>query len=271
MNIYGNKIVQWAIWKLLVKNPEFRLWLTKLFVRDTNAYVEIAGSKIYANTINEIGYIRAAKNADSNIVFRDEMAAIINIALIISPQDTFIDIGANVGLYSSIIGRLQQVYPGMKFYAFEANPETGEKLKRTLLDKNTTVEIWGLSDSEKTIPFAKGAVSGVFGALTNASYNQNSNWIVNISTRRLDSFTLDGQSMILKIDVEGHEWEVLQGASNFFNENRIKAVYLDGYNDERIPSFLNDYGFVAFDGRSLSNTPNQSYSMLYINKKWLAN
>ncbi|AUD01423.1 FkbM family methyltransferase [Spirosoma pollinicola] len=270
MNIYSNKIISKIIWKLFINKPKFRLWLTKLLIRDKNAYIEIAGSKIYANTITEIGYVRAAKNANSNIVFRDEIASIINIALIISPQDTFIDIGANVGLYSSIISRLQYVYPNIKFYAFEANPETGEKLKRTLLDKNANIEILGLSDSEKVIPFAKGAVSGVFGALINASHNQNSNWIVNISTRRLDSFALDGHSMILKIDVEGHEWEVLQGASKFFDETRIKAIYLDGYDDERVPSFLSDYGFVAFDGRSMSNAPTQYHSVLYINEKWLA-
>lgn len=270
MNIYNNKITGWLVWKLFIENPRFRLWTTKLFIRDTNTHIDIAGSKIYANTINEIGYIRAAKNANSNVVFRDEMASIINICLIISPQDTFIDIGANVGLYSSIVSRLQHVYPRMKFYAFEANPETGERLKKTLLDKNTTIEILGLSDSERVIPFAKGAVSGVFGASTDAYNNRNPDWVVNISTRRLDSFALDGDSMIMKIDVEGHEWEVLQGASKFFDENRIKAVYLDGYKDERIPSFLSDYGFVAFDGRSLSTTPNQSFSMLFINKKWLA-
>jgi FkbM family methyltransferase len=243
--------------------------ITKLFVRDTNKVIEIAGSKVNVNTISEIGYVRAATISTSNIVFRDEIASLICVALILEPQDTFVDIGANVGLYSSVIGRYQYMFPNMSFYEFEANPKTAEKLKRTLNDKNTQVEVIGLSDSEGTIPFAGGAVSGVFGALKNASKFQSTDWIINIPTKRLDVYNIVGNSIVLKIDVEGHEWEVLQGATKYFDEQRIKAVYLDGFKDDRIPSFFENRGFVAFDGRSLQNPPTQVFSIMYLNEKWL--
>lgn len=61
--------------------------------------IELFGAPLRVNKQKEIGYVRAYKNTKSNVVFRDEGAPLINLALILSPTDTFVDIGANVGLY----------------------------------------------------------------------------------------------------------------------------------------------------------------------------
>ncbi len=269
MSLYSIGIVRQFIVKHIFRKPKRRLALTKLFYRDSNKYIELVGSRIYVNSISEMGYVRAASNAQSNIVFRDEVASLISVAMILEPSDTFVDVGANVGLYSSVLGRFQYVFPSMRFYAFEANPDTGVKLRETLSDKATNVEIVGISDKAGILPFAKGAVSGVFGALRNASDFQCAEWVVDIPTKRLDQCEIVGSSIVLKIDVEGHEWEVLQGATGFFDSDRIKAVYLDGFDNKQIPSFLESKGFVAFDGRSLKRPPTQEFSVLFIKESWL--
>ena len=68
---------------------------------------------------------------------------------------------------------------------------------------------------------------------------------------RLDSLDLTGDSLILKIDVEGQELNVLNGATGLFAAGRVKAVFVDGYNDESVETFLRHYGFKLLDGVSL--------------------
>jgi hypothetical protein len=60
-----------------------------------------------------------------------------------------------------------------------------------------------------------------------------------------------GDSLILKIDVEGHERQVLEGASGLFEARRVKAVYLDEYRDRGVVDFLRERGFTFYDGRTL--------------------
>ena len=37
---------------------------------------------------------------------------------------------------------------------------------------------------------------------------------------------------MIKVDVEGQEWAVLQGAEGLLIDGRVKAIYFDGYNDK---------------------------------------
>ena len=63
--------------------------------------------------------------------------------------------------------------------------------------------------------------------------------------RRLEDLAIQGHSLVMKIDVEGHEWEVLQCAIGLFQANRVRALYLDDFKGQisavseqiRIPLF----------------------------------
>ena len=55
----------------------------------------------------------------------------------------------------------------------------------------------------------------------------------------------------MKIDVEGHEYEVLRGAEEIFAAKRVKAVYVDGYDDPRLLEFLRSRNFRFFNGRTM--------------------
>ena len=58
---------------------------------------------------------------------------------------------------------------------------------------------------------------------------------------------------MLKIDVEGHERKVLEGATRFFEEGRIKAVYVDGSKTPNLPDWLSAKGLRLLDGQSLAS------------------
>ena len=69
--------------------------------------------------------------------------------------------------------------------------------------------------------------------------------------RRLGALPIAGDSMVMKIDVEGQELEVLLGAKKYFDEDRLRALYLDHYKDPRVKKFLDGYDFHYFNGRTL--------------------
>jgi hypothetical protein len=68
----------------------------------------------------------------------------------------------------------------------------------------------------------------------------------------------------MKIDVEGQEWEVLQGAASYFASNRVKALYLDDYKDARVRNFLAEYGFHYFNGRTLEPAKEETRHLLAV-------
>jgi hypothetical protein len=68
----------------------------------------------------------------------------------------------------------------------------------------------------------------------------------------------------MKIDVEGCEWEVLQGAMGLFQANRVRVLYLDDFKDARVTSFLDRYKFRFYNGRTLAPATNQTRHLLAI-------
>jgi FkbM family methyltransferase len=269
MNLYSNRFLSDFIHRFIIQRPRLRLALTRLLVRDRDLDVSICGGTLRINSIKEFGYLNAAKNAPSNIVFRDELATVLNLALLLEPGDTFLDIGANAGLYSVLLGRFSFICPHIRRYAFEANPDTAQRLRISVAPFGVQVESYALSDKAGKLQFSSGAVSGVFAAHSPSSPAPAGTPLVEVETRRLDAMPLEGNSLVAKIDVEGHEWQVLQGASGLFAAKRFKAVYLDGYSDARIPDFLRTQGFDLFDGRSLQPSERPGFSLLAIHRDWL--
>jgi len=73
-----------------------------------------------------------------------------------------------------------------------------------------------LSDRHGALEFVDGAVSNVFTTIENASAYSISHERTACECRRLEDLEIDGNSLVMKIDVEGQEWEVLQGGAILF-------------------------------------------------------
>ncbi len=246
MSLPGKKHLRHWFWLLMFRYPKLRVQLTRLLVPEREIDVEIFGAPLHLHTRAEIGLCRAARIAEENVIFRDEAASLINLALLLQPGDVFVDVGANVGLYSSVLARARHLFPADRFVAIEANPGTAGRLRQSLA--GTPVEILniGASDRAAELSFATGVTSGVFKVTTEIDGK-----MAKIPCERLDALSLPAGALVLKIDVEDHELPVLEGAARLFEAGRVKVVYLDGYGSKAIPDFLRARGFELFDGRTL--------------------
>jgi FkbM family methyltransferase len=262
-----NRLRHW-FWILMFRYPRLRMTLTRLFVPAREVDVQIFGAPLHISTREEIGLWRAAKMADDNIIFRDEAATLLNLALLLRPGDVFVDVGANVGLYSSVLSRYRQLFPETKYVAIEANPETAQRLKQSVAGREVTVINMGASDRATELAFEPGVTSGVFRVVESGGAHGTNR----IPCERLDALSLPAGDLVIKIDVEGHELPVLKGAARLFDEQRVKVVYLDGYTSKEIPSLLQESGFDFFDGRTLERCPSGApdYSLLAVHRSRLS-
>jgi len=138
-------------------------------------------------------------------------------------KGTFLDIGANAGKYSIMIGNQ---FPDSKIYAFEPNPTTFKILKKNieLNDLNTRVKPFniGISDSEGKLSFS--AVNQNTGLSRIVPDGEAFAGELNIiPVKSVDEIALENsidpkEIKLVKIDVEGHEYEVVVGAKNTFQE-----------------------------------------------------
>lgn len=168
-------------------------------------------------------------------------------------QCTFIDIGANVGLYSLLAGRNPNI---RQIYAFEPQPEIF-KLLNINLEKNqverATVFSHAISDiTEESDLQIKEGHSGAATLRDNTVSEKT--FVRRIRISKVDHAFLDenikiepAEKICLKIDTEGHEEPVLlelmktrfwKNVSNIFYE--VDERYI---NQERILNMLSKEGF----------------------------
>ena len=111
-----------------------------------------------------------------------------------------IDIGSNVGIWTRELASKFK-----KVYCFEPNPNFNECFRKNITENNIELFEFGLSNKEHT-----------------ASQEFNSTQITSIpgdvQCRTLDSFNLNDIDFI-KIDVDGFEDKVLEGAVNTITRN----------------------------------------------------
>lgn len=159
-----------------------------------------------------------------------------------------VDVGANIG--TTAIPSSKAVGPNGKVFAFEAHPKTFHYLSKNI--KLNQLENFSLFNC------ALGEKNG-FVNITNLdaddqnkiSKNQEE---VSIEMATLDSFMRDIDKIdLLKIDVEGYELFVLQGAKETLR--KVQSIYIEisethfkkyGYSCREILKFLSKYNFQFF-------------------------
>jgi FkbM family methyltransferase len=127
-----------------------------------------------------------------------------------------VDVGANKGTYAYFLARLAR-----QVYAFEPNPKMFAVLRRTA-GRNVTALPLALSDRSGAatlrVPYGRKGVSNQGSSLSAAKPMEH--FIpLQVESRRLDDLGFADIGFI-KIDVEGHEREVLQGAAQIIERYR---------------------------------------------------
>jgi len=141
------------------------------------------------------------------------------------PGDTFVDVGANIGLYA--LAAANRVGPNGRVIVCEPDP-----VNLRLLRGNITVS--KLSSRVEVIEAAIGASSGRIAFTTGngvlsavASGTSAGNASVRLAT--LDEILPNRRADVLKIDVEGYEEAVLRGAGGLLGDpaRRPRAIFVE--------------------------------------------
>jgi FkbM family methyltransferase len=146
----------------------------------------------------------------------------------LQPGDTFIDVGANRGLFTVVAAR--RIGPTGHVYAFEPSPREVGYLRRNL-EHNQLANV-------TIVPTAVGAAAGQAeliiasdGGLNSLARNQHPDQIAEsvqrVEVKTLDDFVAENKIArvhLLKIDVEGGEANVLRGAARLLTGPNPPAI-----------------------------------------------
>lgn len=150
----------------------------------------------------------------------------------LKPGDVFIDIGANIGLFSLIAAK--RIGNSGKVYAFEPNPIVSTRLAENIkLNRfNNIIRIQAaISDEEGEFPFYL-SQDGYDAWNSFARPVAGDNFITeNVKSIRWDDFAKDhnliGSVTMMKIDVEGWEIRVLKGAINTLSRKDAPVLIVE--------------------------------------------
>ncbi|HVA86926.1 MAG TPA: FkbM family methyltransferase [Candidatus Saccharimonadales bacterium] len=130
------------------------------------------------------------------------------LPFLVDPARNAVDVGANKGVYTFVLARLAR-----HVYAFEPNPKIFRILRATA-PRRATISPLALSDRSGNaalrVPYGPSGHSNQGGSLSAVKVS-GEHTEVPVERRRLDDLDLPDIGFI-KIDVEGHESAVLDGA-----------------------------------------------------------
>ena len=172
-------------------------------------------------------------------------------------EDFFVDIGANVGSYTVLAGG----HIGAKTFSIEPVPATYSHLVNNILlnqmeDRVTAFNI-ALGSQAGSINFTHS-----FDTMNHAAAEGETD-IIKVPVDTLDNILVGQKTpVLLKIDVEGFETEVNNGATQTLQRNELKAIIIElngsgsryGYDESIIHDGLIKMGFSAFLYDPLSRT-----------------
>jgi FkbM family methyltransferase len=138
-----------------------------------------------------------------------------------------IDVGAHLG-WETV--RFSQMFPAAQVHAFELVPATCEQLRRNMAGvPRIQVHGFGLSNAAGTARIALQA-DAQLNSLSGRTQPTADGASVEVEFRRLDEVAESlgvGSVDLLKIDAEGHDLQVLEGADALFAARRIRAVLVE--------------------------------------------
>lgn len=167
-----------------------------------------------------------------------------------SEDSLFIDIGANVGSYTVLACAVR----GAKGICIEPIPTTFKRLM-------ANIQINNLSERVKTYNLGVSNVEGLCNftmvenctnhVVLNGANPENS---IKVKVITLDKLLLGCSPSMMKIDVEGFEFQVINGAHETLQSNSLNSVILElngsgnqyGHSDESIIDAMKKYGFSTY-------------------------
>ena len=162
-------------------------------------------------------------------------------------KGVFIDIGANIGKYSVMLGRK---YPSMKIVSIEASKETFEILKKNIKLNNlkNVIPLNIAASNKKGVSYFYLSNKGLGTSCSLKEIKEHSKKI-KVKTDTIDNI-IDNiikikKIRLIKIDVEGSEPEVLKGAIRTLRRDKPRVIFeaLNKENFEKSSKILIGLGY----------------------------
>lgn len=197
-------------------------------------------------------YVRRGESALTGNLYTglyefQEMAFLLHF---LRGEDLFADVGANAGSYTL----LACAAIGARGIAFEPIPDTFERLVEN-------VRLNGLEERVRCVNAAVGAQDGAIAFsigsdTTNHALapDERTDCMLTVPMTRLDTALREETPALLKIDVEGFETPVIQGAPQVLKRRALHAVIMElnesgaryGFDEAEILSMMRGYGFGTY-------------------------
>jgi len=202
---------------------------TKLLEDVTITYpIATKYGRIYIRANNSITYYRASS------FFNKEPETLAWIDQF-KENEVFYDIGANIGLYS-----IYAALKGCKVCAFEPESQNYAELNNNLYKNQLTELVKAINiafSSENKLDVLNlssvqpgAALHNIGEPLTYEKISFNPKFIQSICAYRLDDFIEMYKLPVpnyLKIDVDGHEYEIIQGAQQTLQSNDLRSILIE--------------------------------------------
>ena len=161
------------------------------------------------------------------------------------PGDLFVDVGANVGVYSLLAADL-----GASIVAVEPDPDNVRNLNANFNRNGYDAEVWSLALTNRP-----GDVHFTEGKDSENHLSDEAGLSRTVRGERFDTL-IDGRHVHgMKVDVEGAELSVLKGAANALSEGEIDLIQLEwndrarinfGESRESARTLLWQYGYALY-------------------------
>lgn len=226
--------------------------------------IEVQGQKMYVNIDDPDHAMRYTFQAYCmNLVHEEETTKLFR--QVVRPGDVVLDLGANIGYFTTLAGRL--VGPAGKVISFEPEPNNFRYLKRNIeLNKLENIEAY-----QKAVSNANGStklficsydsghhtINQLDGITAYSRGRKYQRFSIDVDMVRIDDFISGKISKVdvIKMDVEGAEALAVEGMRETLRNNDVK-VFLEYFpllikkmgSDERrfAESLLSDFGFVIY-------------------------
>jgi len=171
------------------------------------------------------------------------------------------DIGANIGIWSLFFSSI--CAEANEIWCFEPDPENLTFLAMNMEKNNLSnwvIRPFAVSRREGTTTFFADPVCGATGSIEHNKDFIGRFYHADMMEMQVRTTTVDAEissgappPQFIKIDVEGHELEVLEGAQNTLRNHRPSLIFETSRNHGKVSHFLRrlEYEFFDVDGKRI--------------------
>ena len=203
---------------------------------DTNFGFKIELDPLFDKNIENIIYKRGVY----------ELGTVSILQKLLNKGDVFVDVGANIG-FLSLVASAKVGHSG-RVYAFEPVPSTFEILKTNKQINNfeqLCLNQFALGNKNENLKIFNEKNNRGGASIINHTQSQG----ITISVKKLDDLNIKEKINVIKIDVEGFEFEVLKGAEKTIKKDKPNLIIEhcveinNSANENEIYNWIKDLGY----------------------------